>query len=755
MEKGGLVKIGTLLVLLVALASFLFVRSTSPTGLQTFEENALPLFSGVSFTASELSPAIINLSEYFSDPEGAVLSFSTTSVGASIDGDSLTIEPNISAVELVVSDGVNTLYKLIEISGVQQTQGAESSSVVEEPVRVVSEPVKVSSEVTSRSVSASRSVQSVSDTLFDAYQLNGTFGLHTGTDFPQRIQDWSALYSGGETNDSARAALYLEGQNVTYLNIIMRVANGQNHNQTVRDFLNASMAVGSNLSILIDYEPNTTEDNVSHFNSLSEVINDVRANATSFYPNVVGISIDFEFLQGVPVADLNATMNYDREIIGNESLIFFPIWFQDDIRSAIENLSNKTNVTPLYDGAITNTTAAFQNVTNSFVNGQVAYFVSRGFDEVGVLPVSFDEGSLKKQKSMVQKTWLMYRDAVFATENITYAIFADGVALDDPLDIFVRNASVDTGVSGFTYYNDNFTISDSVYSYGFVPNESVDIPAYVVFDRSWSNGDSIPARVAGSATNVTVDNRGRFAGEVILSTSAGSYDFVVDTNGNGIYDAGVDGLDDGDLCTAGFVVSGPNDAPSIAQVILNSTDGSGETGNNATSDENLTVVIINATDPNNEPVQNITDWRLNGTSIAVLNMPFETNVSSIVVGAVRDYSQSGNNGRLGDGVAASVPVWNSSGKVGGAFIFDGSNDVINVSDSSSFDTIRSVSFWFKPNRTFSAGTASTQELFFKRQFASPNAGFLIGVQQTTGGGDVFVTNDPGVGTTRLTDVLKQ
>ena len=66
MEKGGLVKIGTLLVLLVALASFLFVRSTSPTGLQTFEENALPLFSGVSFTASELSPAIINLSEYFS-----------------------------------------------------------------------------------------------------------------------------------------------------------------------------------------------------------------------------------------------------------------------------------------------------------------------------------------------------------------------------------------------------------------------------------------------------------------------------------------------------------------------------------------------------------------------------------------------------------------------------------------------------------------------------------------------------------------
>ncbi|RJQ21526.1 DUF11 domain-containing protein [Candidatus Woesearchaeota archaeon] len=89
----------------------------------------------------------------------------------------------------------------------------------------------------------------------------------------------------------------------------------------------------------------------------------------------------------------------------------------------------------------------------------------------------------------------------------------------------------------------------------------------------------------------------------------------------------------------------------------------------------MTLVIINATDADNDAVRNITDWRLNGTSIAVVNLPFETNLSSVTAGAVRDYSTFENNGTLGDGITSAAPQWNSSGKVGGAYTFNGTTNI--------------------------------------------------------------------------------
>ncbi|MEM2916442.1 MAG: LamG-like jellyroll fold domain-containing protein, partial [Candidatus Woesearchaeota archaeon] len=117
-----------------------------------------------------------------------------------------------------------------------------------------------------------------------------------------------------------------------------------------------------------------------------------------------------------------------------------------------------------------------------------------------------------------------------------------------------------------------------------------------------------------------------------------------------------------------------NRPPSITQVILNTT-------NPLLNDtyQNLTLYIINATDVDDAVIQNITDWRVNNKSIALLNIPFETNTQSLTTGAIRDYSQYGNNGTLGGGTAANSPVWNNSGKVGGAYQFDGIDDYIQVS----------------------------------------------------------------------------
>jgi hypothetical protein len=126
-----------------------------------------------------------------------------------------------------------------------------------------------------------------------------------------------------------------------------------------------------------------------------------------------------------------------------------------------------------------------------------------------------------------------------------------------------------------------------------------------------------------------------------------------------------------------------NDTPSIAQVILNNT----QPISNHTL-ENLTFFVINATGPNDNPVQNISDWRRwNGTefeSIAVLNFPFESNVSSVAAGAIRNYVSRSANATLGDGSASSAPAWIPSGQVGGAYVFDGANDAIRQTSSSPY-----------------------------------------------------------------------
>ena len=117
------------------------------------------------------------------------------------------------------------------------------------------------------------------------------------------------------------------------------------------------------------------------------------------------------------------------------------------------------------------------------------------------------------------------------------------------------------------------------------------------------------------------------------------------------------------------------------------------TGLNGTK-ENITLSLIAE-----DTVTNITDWRVNGSSIAVLNMPFDTNVSSTSSGAVRDYSSYGNNGTLGDGNSSYVPTWTADCQVGGCYYFDGTNsDVIIVNDSSSLTLgdAFSASFWINP-----------------------------------------------------------
>lgn len=118
---------------------------------------------------------------------------------------------------------------------------------------------------------------------------------------------------------------------------------------------------------------------------------------------------------------------------------------------------------------------------------------------------------------------------------------------------------------------------------------------------------------------------------------------------------------------------GFNVPPEITNVILNATSELNRTL------DNLTLTFSTA-DNDSNAVYNITDWRIDGTSLALQNMPFELNVSKTDSGAVHDHSTYGRNGTLGAGTASQAPIWEDVDcAYGGCYAFDGIDDLIRSS----------------------------------------------------------------------------
>jgi hypothetical protein len=122
---------------------------------------------------------------------------------------------------------------------------------------------------------------------------------------------------------------------------------------------------------------------------------------------------------------------------------------------------------------------------------------------------------------------------------------------------------------------DSFAQGEPVYinGSGLAPFATYDL--YVVNDvDNWVNGTSIPARVPDTAINVSTDVAGTISPAVAWSDpqTFGSYDMIVDLNGNGVYDAGIDILDNNDiLVTAGFVIPEFASAATLAMLFIATT----------------------------------------------------------------------------------------------------------------------------------------------------------------------------------------
>ncbi len=118
----------------------------------------------------------------------------------------------------------------------------------------------------------------------------------------------------------------------------------------------------------------------------------------------------------------------------------------------------------------------------------------------------------------------------------------------------------------------------------------------------------------------------------------------------------------------------PNTPPVVSNVTLSSTSG-----NNLTTD-NLTVTFT-ASDAEGNRVYNITDWRANETSIAVLNMPFDA--SNNKTKDFTTYSQEVSE--------QNSPNYRPAGGiVGGAYDFNANNDALIVTDSPSLDITSAI-----------------------------------------------------------------
>jgi len=104
---------------------------------------------------------------------------------------------------------------------------------------------------------------------------------------------------------------------------------------------------------------------------------------------------------------------------------------------------------------------------------------------------------------------------------------------------------------------DFFELTDIVCVNGINFSPSTTYDFYIVEDVAWVDGMVIPSRVSGTATTILSDELGNIPVTAVWNEGLlfGKYDIIVDVNGNGIYDEGIDVLDDNDIeVTAGFVI---------------------------------------------------------------------------------------------------------------------------------------------------------------------------------------------------------
>jgi hypothetical protein len=135
-------------------------------------------------------------------------------------------------------------------------------------------------------------------------------------------------------------------------------------------------------------------------------------------------------------------------------------------------------------------------------------------------------------------------------DRISYAVADGNTQWESGGDPKTVNLSATSGISADASGNqkDAFELAENIYGKAILAlKATTQYDLYVVYDRSpWSDGDSIPSRLAESESSFTTDASGNMqAGTLLYSSPApGNYDIVIDVNADGVYNDNVDFLDD-------------------------------------------------------------------------------------------------------------------------------------------------------------------------------------------------------------------
>jgi len=192
-----------------------------------------------------------------------------------------------------------------------------------------------------------------------------------------------------------------------------------------------------------------------------------------------------------------------------------------------------------------------------------------------------------------------------------------------------------------------------------------------------------------------------------------------------------------------------NDAPVLSSVVLSGSAGG------STATENISLTITSS-DTDGDAYTNITNWFLNDESWEFLNLPFDTNTTSMT----RNYNPLGSNATLNESrYASSQPFWNASCVAGGCYQFNGINQFITV-PVTGIEKNLTFEFWAKTPANISSLNVTADLCIFDAgivRMCFTSAGALEiqfqGVAGYTGTSTWWDTGGPGSGSNTDLTVL--
>lgn len=435
----------------------------------------------------------------------------------------------------------------------------------------------------------------------------------------------------------------------------------------------------------------------------------------------------------------NLTLYFDAADEDNDPVKNITNWYVDENSMTILNMpfenntANVSNNTKDYSGFVNNGTVfggTFWNATGGY-DGKGAYKFDGKNDYVTVPDTASLSGLtrvtlsvwFKPNKSPVSGNGGIYYESTTTSGYTGFAIFHMGPGAD----VGEAAACLRTTAAGSSYcvysgtpltngqwyhlvstYNSTHILFYVNGTYlGATATDGGDIssgnPADAIGIGAYTYSVT-PSYINGTIDEVMIFNRSLSAAQ-ILALYNNRTDLIVsqETDRNEIWQACVtpnDGTGDGaEICSNNVTII--NNIPVVSNVKLNSTDPLRNDTN-----QNLTL-YYSVSEADDEPVKNITNWYVNGTSIAILNMPFE-GIDSTTSNNAWDYSGFGNNASEINGATWSATAGHD-GK--GAYVFDGSNDYLNFSSQINIvNTNWTITFWAKPDSTTTLGTEATSGL---------------------------------------------